>query len=229
MVAIAVLGGLAACTIDSGHNNCGNQGLTGQGGDGGAGGQGGAGGSGGFDPFKDGGVPLSATIPIDCGGFAMTAPPPFTGVRVNLSMPSGSYLRWITVDVITIAGHAALPETMPIVKFASGPHVAPDTLTVISSGSDKSPTVGAYEAPHKITVDVAPTGPGFAIDNDSTVYAAISDGEKGAGSLGGTVFLGWLCFVRLGNCIDPTDGATKPDGSPCGMGGKCAAGKCNGG
>lgn len=197
--------------------------ICGDGGDGTGGASTSTTGEGGGGASPDGGIIAPLTVPIECG-VSPTIDPATKIQRVNLDMPPGSYLRWITMTVVPVEPHAALPDVLPTAYFSRARKTDPQKYATFALNTDPSTTLDEYEEIHPFTIAVSPTAPGVAVDNENFFYAAFVTPESGSGPSVKTAFGDWTCHLRLGSCVDPKSGEPLPAGSPCGHKGTCGEG-----
>jgi hypothetical protein len=118
------------------------------------------------------------------------------GVRkigIPLHLPDGATLTGVHVYIDPAGSHAGLPSTKPAIQVTRI-KVTDNTKTTLGSvTTDGSATVGAYEAPHAISV----TGLSSVVDRTIYRYVVELANETGTNALANLAYLGTVVDYTL--------------------------------
>jgi hypothetical protein len=105
--------------------------------------------------------------------------------KVALDLPHGAVLTQIRVYVFPASPHGALPGTMPTLSLVKW-SVTGGSGTVITTGTDGSGSVVAYEALHELVFSLSPT---VTVDRSAYVYYLEFNQEDDPNALDGGAVL----------------------------------------
>jgi len=105
-------------------------------------------------------------------------------LRIPVDVPAGAVLKKVHVWIDPANGHAGVPTVS--IDLAKRVH-ATNTNTIVATQADTSASAGAYDALHKITLDL---GAGHTISRASASYFVLLTGEGGGSALANLQYVG---------------------------------------